>query len=70
MKKTIAHQYETLDSVLYRTTGQTGNIVEFIEANEHTLDAIALPANTIVNLLEEQASETPKETISLWGNKA
>lgn len=66
MKKTIAHQHETLDAVLYRTTGQTGNIVEFIEANEHTLDNIALPANTIVNLPEAPPSETPKETISLW----
>lgn len=65
--KTLTYQHDTLDSALYRATGKTTTLDEFITLNEHALASAVLSENIILTLPNAPAREKPKETIALWG---
>lgn len=65
MQTAYAHQHETLDDVLYRTTGNTAPIAQVMAANPHALHSPRLAEGTPVRIPRIPATK-PTPTVKLW----
>lgn len=65
MQTAYAHQHETLDDVLYRTTGNTAPIAQVMAANPHALHSPRLAEGTPVRIPRIPAAK-PTPTVKLW----
>jgi phage tail protein X len=65
MQTVTAHQYETLDDVLYRITGNTAPIAQVMAANPHALRSPRLAGGTPVHIPRAPVAK-PAPTVKLW----
>lgn len=67
--KLIAHQGDTLDSLIFRHYGRTANLVELaLELNPHLANQPILTIGQVVDMPEinQQPQKATKATMQLW----